>query len=179
MKHDVGLLVAAAGFGTSGPFLRADLTSERAMLATNCSAVVQQTHVFGQRFAERGRGGIVLFGSLVGWQGVPNSAHYAATKAYVQTLAEGIHVSAPGPVKSGFGARANMRMGAASTPETVARETLAALGRRGTVVPGLLRKFLTASLAPLPRSLRTRVMGGVMRGMTAHHDPVVTDRSRA
>jgi short-subunit dehydrogenase len=40
----------------------------------------------------RGRGGIVLLSSIVAFQGAPNAAHYAATKAYVQTLSEGLHV---------------------------------------------------------------------------------------
>src|SRR6478672_3334318 len=118
---DVGLLVAAAGFGTSGPFLDADERAECEMLDVNCRAVLLHSLAFGRRFASRGRGGIVLMASLVGWQGVPFSAHYAATKAYVQSLAEALHVelapqgvdvlaSAPGPVHSGFAARAGMHM---------------------------------------------------------------------
>jgi short-subunit dehydrogenase len=178
---DVGLLVAAAGFGTAGSFITADLATEVSMLELNCSAVLRLSHHFGGRFAERRRGGLILFGSLVGFQGAPRAAHYAATKAYVQTLAEGLHVelvsrgvdvlsSAPGPVGSGFGKRARMQLGAAETPETVARATLAALGRKMTVTPGLLSKFLTWSLMTVPRSLRVRIMGRIMGGMTKHLD---------
>ena len=178
---DVGLFVAAAGFGTSGPILRADLEKERAMLDVNCYAPLAHSVHFGQRFAARGRGGIILMSSLVGWQGTPWAAHYAATKAYVQALAEAMHtelkpsgvdvlVSAPGPVHSGFAAQSDMRMGAASAPEEVAQASLAALGSQTTVVPGLLSKFLTYSLATLPRSVRTLVMGRVMHGMTKHQE---------
>jgi|SRR5579872_148730 len=117
--------------------------------------------------------------SLVGWQGTPFAAHYAATKAYVQSLAEAMHAelkgrgvdvlaSAPGPVNSGFAARANMRMGAAATPADIAKASLAALGRSRTVVPGLLSKVLTYSLVLLPRAARTQVMGQIMRSMTKH-----------
>ena len=175
---DVGLLVAAAGFGTSGPFLDADERVEGEMLVVNCRAVLLHSLAFGRRFARRGRGGIVLMASLVGWQGVPFSAHYAATKAYVQSLAEALHVelaprrvdvlaSAPGPVHSGFAARAGMHMGVALGPADVARATVAALGRRGTVVPGALSKLLSWSLVPLPRWARVRVMGRIMGGMTS------------
>jgi short-subunit dehydrogenase len=178
---DVGLLVAAAGFGTSGSILRADLDQERAMLEVNCYALLTHSIHFGRRFAARGRGGIILMSSLVGWQGTPLATHYAATKAYVQSLAEGMHAelkasgvdvlaSAPGPVNSGFAAQADMRMSAAASPADVARESLSALGRRGTVVPGLLSKFLTYLLAMLPRSARTFVMGQVMHGMTKHQN---------
>ena len=176
---DVGLLVAAAGFGTSGPVLHADLSQERAMLALNCGALFELCVHFGRRFAARGRGGMVLMSSMVGWQGTPFATHYAATKAYVQSLAEGMHAelkgsgvdvlaSAPGPVHSGFAARADMRMTAAASPADVAKISLAALGRKTTVVPGAFSKLLTYSLALLPRVARTSVMGRVMRGMTRH-----------
>jgi short-subunit dehydrogenase len=176
---DVGLLVAAAGFGTSGHFANAALAVEREMIAVNCWAVVSQCRRFGDRFRARGRGGIIMIGSLVGWQGVPNSAHYAATKAYVQTLAEGLHSEyralgidvlscAPGPVRSGFEARAGMRMRTAIDPATVARESLKALGRKSTIVPGWLSKVLTFALVPLPRTVRSWLMGRIMADMTAH-----------
>lgn len=174
---DVGLLVAAAGFGTSGPFLEADLENELDMLNVNCRAVAALTHGFGRRLVARGRGGIVLMSSLVAFQGVPRAANYAATKAYVQSLAEGLRLelaplgvdvlaSAPGPVNSGFAERASMQMSFAQTPEEVARGTLSALGHSGTVRPGFLARFLELSLALLPRWGRVRMMGVVMAGMT-------------
>lgn len=176
---DVGLLIAAAGFGTSGPFLEATLGEELEMLGVNCRAVIELSLHFGKRFAERRRGGIVLMSSIVGFQGTPNAAHYAATKAYVQTFAEALHgelaplgvdvlASAPGPVASGFAARADMKLGAALTPAEVAGPTLDALGRRATVLPGRLSKLLRHSLAPLPRWVQVRIMGSVMGGMTKH-----------
>ena len=176
---DVGLLVTAAGFGTAGDFLDARLEDELAMLDVNCRAVMQLSLHFGKRFAQRGRGGMILFGSLVGYQGTPRAAHYAATKAYVQTLAEALHVelapkgvdvlsSAPGPVNSGFSARADMKMGAAEKPETVVRATLNALGKKMTVTPGALSKVLTWSLMTAPRSLRVHIMGKIMGSMTKH-----------
>src|SRR3712207_9159147 len=90
------------------------------MLDVNCRAPLEMSLSFGRRFAERERGGVVLMSSLVGFQGTPNAAHYAATKAYVQTLAEALHAelaplgvdvlaSAPGPTDSGFAARSEER----------------------------------------------------------------------
>lgn len=174
---DAGLLVCAAGFGTSGAFAEADLAAEQDMLAVNCGATLALAHDFSDRLSKRGRGGIVLMGSLVGFQGVPRAAHYAATKAYVQTLAEGLRAelaprgvdvisSAPGPVPSGFGARAGMTIGSGDSPETVARGTLDGLGRLTTVRPGPTSKLLGWSLAPLPRWARTAILARVMAGMT-------------
>ncbi len=59
-------------------------------------------------------------------------------------------------------------MGRTLKPEDVARSTLAALGRRSTVLPGALSKLLAYSLAPLPRWARVRIMGRVMGGMTKY-----------
>ena len=176
---DVGLLVASAGFGTSGPFLDSNLANELDMLDVNCRAALALTHAFGRRFAARGRGGIVLMSSLLAFQGVPRAAHYAATKSFVQSLAEGLRAelaphgvdvlaSAPGPVQSGFASRADMRMSLALHPRQVSRATLDALGRRTTVRPGWLSKALEASLAPLPRSGRSKILAKVMEGMTRH-----------
>jgi short-subunit dehydrogenase len=176
---DVGLLVAAAGFGTSGPLLDATLGEETGMADLNCTSVLAQAWHFGRRFAQRGRGGVVFMSSLLAFHGTPRAAHYAATKAYVQTLAEGLRVewaplgvdviaSAPGPIRSGFAARARLQMAQALPPEVVARVTLQALGRQTTVRPGWLSKLLGWSLALLPRWAQVRVIAQVMRGMTAH-----------
>ena len=178
---DVGTLVAAAGFGTSGSFIGNQIATELEMIDVNCRAVVALTHHFSRRFAERKRGAIVLMSSLLAFQGVPRAANYAATKAFVQTFAEGLRIelrphgvdviaSAPGPVRSGFEARANMRLGQAAEPSVVASLTLDALGRRATVRPGGLAKLLEAALNPLPRSGRVRIMQAVMGGITRHQN---------
>lgn len=52
------------------------------MAAVSCGAVLALTPVFADAMAARGRGGIVLFSSIVAAQGVPRSANYVATKAY-------------------------------------------------------------------------------------------------
>lgn len=178
---EVGLYVGAAGFGTAGPFVRNSIAQELNMIDVNCRALCALAHPLARLMQVRGRGGIVLMSSIVAFQGVANSANYAATKAYVQTLAEGLAAelrpfgvdvlaSAPGPVDTGFATRADMRMESAATPEVVARATLAALGRRRTVRPGGLAKLLGYGLGMLPRGLRSRILGQIMTGMTRHRD---------
>jgi uncharacterized protein len=185
---DIGIVVAAAGFGTSGPLIDAPLTVEMEMLAVNCVAVLELSWRYARRLAERGRGGLVLMSSLLGFAGVPQAANYAATKAYIQSLAEGLRrelaptgvdviASAPGPVRSGFAARANMQMTAATSPAVVARETLDALGRVATARPGVLSKVLGFSLALLPRPTQVLVLARVMKSMAA--PAPTTDTARA
>ena len=178
---DIGLVVLAAGFGNTGSFLETPLSAELQLLAVNVTAVMHIAHTFAGRLAARGNGGIVLFGSIVGWQGVPGQANYAASKAYVQSLAEGLHdelgphgihvlAVAPGPVNSGFGARAGLSMTSATATDVVATATLKALGRRRTVIPGGRGKFLTAALTPLPRRMRSLILGKVIASMHTRAD---------
>lgn len=175
--RSIGLLVNAAGFGSGGPFLNSNLSNELSMLELNCHAVLSLTHAFAQRFAAQRRGGIILFSSIVAWQGTPYSANYAATKAYIQSLGEALHrelkphnvdvlTSAPGPTASAFADRAGMSMTNPEPAARIAQDTLNALGKRSTVVPGVKGKLLTAALSTAPRSLRVRIMEGIMRGMT-------------
>lgn len=177
---DVGLLVASAGYGTSGHLHLAHLEAEEDLLAVNCGAVLALTHTIARRLVARGRGGIVLLSSIVALQGVPGAAHYAATKAYVHTLGEGLAhelgphgvdvlVAAPGPVASGFGTRARLNE-SGMDPAEVARDILAALGRRTIVRPGRLSKVLGWSLAAAPRRVRTRILARVLAGFAAEHD---------
>jgi short-subunit dehydrogenase len=179
---DIGLVIASAGFGTSGTLTSADLGNEMDMVDVNCRAVLAQAALFGPRLAKRKRGGMVFLSSLLAFQGTPRAANYAATKAYIQTLAEGLRVeweehgvdviaSAPGPIGTGFAARARMNMAQTLPPEVVARDTMAALGRRTTVPPGWLSKLLGWSLATLPRWGQVMVITQVMKGMTQHHQP--------
>jgi uncharacterized protein len=145
----------------------------------NSEAVLSLTHYFAQKMAAQKRGGIILLSSMVAFQGVPYSANYAATKAYVQSLAEalseelkphGVDVlaAAPGPVASGFEKRANMKMNMSLAPAQVGIPILRSLGRKTTVLPGALTKLLVYSLRTVPRWGKVKIMKLVMGGMTLH-----------
>lgn len=174
---DVGLAVLNAGFGHGGPFLDGTPAKDADMLALNCGAVVAGSRVFGRRLVARKGGGLVLVGSILGFQGAPRAAVYAATKAFVQSFAESLEVElgahgvdvlslAPGPTHSGFADRAGMRLGQAMTSAEVADAAVRALGRRGTSFPGWLSKLLRALTGWMPRWAAARVFGNAMAGMT-------------
>lgn len=175
----IGLLINNAGYGTSGLFVASSLPEEITMLRVNCEAVLTLTHHFAQQFRQQQRGGIIFLSSLVAFQGVPYAANYAATKAYIQSFAEALAIelkpygisvlaAAPGPVESGFGARANMQMGKGLRPQQVGIPILRALGKQNNVVPGLLSKVLTYSLRTVPRFIKVRIMQQVMGDFTKH-----------
>jgi short-subunit dehydrogenase len=176
---DVGMLIVSAGYGTSGPFIDSSLHAEINMLRVNGEALFSLTHYYSQQFIQQKRGGIILLSSMVAFQGVPNAANYAATKAYVQSLGEALAIelkpwgvdvltAAPGPVESGFSNRANMQMSMSLKPSQVGVPILRALGRKNTVLPGSLTKILVYSLRTVPRWAKIRIMQKVMLGMTKH-----------
>lgn len=178
----VGLLILSAGYGISGSFIDGSIENEINMLRVNCEALLVLTQYFAKVFAAQRHGGIILMSSIVAFQGVPFAAHYAATKAYVQTLAEGLAAelkpfgvdvlaAAPGPVTSGFGNRADMKMSKALHPEDVGVPILKALGKKSTLFPGALTKLLITGLRTVPRWGKVKIMETVMRGMTQHTRP--------
>ncbi len=175
---NIGLLIVSAGYGSSGLFIHSSIHSEINMVKVNCEALLSLTHYYSQQFVKQQRGGIILMSSMVAFQGTPFSSNYAATKAFVQTLAEGLaeelrpfHVdvlaAAPGPVESGFSKRANMKMSMSMTPSQIGVPILKALGRKSIVLPGFLTKFLIYSLRTVPRWGKVKIMKKVMGGMTS------------
>ncbi|MEM6265702.1 MAG: SDR family NAD(P)-dependent oxidoreductase [Bacteroidota bacterium] len=176
----IGIAILNAGFGTSGKFINANVTEELNLVDLNCKSVLRMAHHFANKMkAQPQKGAIVLLSSMVAFQGVPNAANYAASKAYVQTLGEalalelkpeGIDVlcAAPGPVKSGFAARANMKMDMTLSPEDVGVPILNAIGNKTTILPGFLTKLLVYNLRTVPRWAKVRIMGKVMGGFTKH-----------
>jgi hypothetical protein len=190
---DVGLVIANAGNFVAGPFLHNDLAAELDVLKLNAFVPLQLAHQYGQRFAERGRGAIILVSSTVGAGPAPYLANYGAAKAYVLSLGQALSlefkkvgidllVVTPGPTKTPAVARADgIDFGKLpvpmSAPEKVARTALKNLGRRGHVVVGapnkimdLMGKFL------MPRPVSNRMYGWLIfraldednRGITQH-----------
>jgi short-subunit dehydrogenase len=177
---DIGLVVSNAGAMTAGAFLTRDYRVWQQSLRLNVQAHLALTHHFGQRLAQRGRGGLLLVASTTGLQGVPFAAEYAAAKAYVLSLGEALHVElqqvgvqvtvlSPGATDtpmitaSGFDP-ATMPMKPMSTQQCVAEGLAALSAHRATHIPGYLNRIMAAVL---PRSLATRMYGSMMAKVMA------------
>lgn len=87
---DIGLLVSNAGFGLKGPHEDNDPEMMTDMLQVNCQAPLQLSHRLIPHLKSRGRGGIIITSSVEGLMGVPNSAAYAASKAFTNSLGESL-----------------------------------------------------------------------------------------
>jgi short-subunit dehydrogenase len=142
---------------------------------------MEMSHAYGKKFAAQQKGGMILISSLLGFHGAFGTANYAASKAYVQAFGEAIYFElrrkkvdvltvAPGPINTGFAAAAGMKFSMALQPEDVAKQSIACLGRKITLHPGFLTKFLYFSLSMLVfRNLKVIVMGMVMKTMIKKH----------
>lgn len=178
---DIGLVVSNAGAGMMGEFLDQELRGLEAMAHLNVVAHLGVAHAFGRRLRDRGGGGLLLVSSTAGLQGVPYSANYAAAKAYILTLGEGLNaelesagvnvsVTVPGPTSTpGFHERDDidlsvmpMRPMAASA---VAQGGLRALARGKVVyVPGVLNRVMAwLGRRVFSRRTNTRMFGLIMK----------------
>lgn len=88
---EVGFLVYCAGADPNfEPFLANPIEVAEAMVQRNCMVPMQLCHHFAAPMVERGRGGIVLFGSGAGLAGGANMVAYGATKAFDMVFAEAL-----------------------------------------------------------------------------------------
>jgi short-subunit dehydrogenase len=87
---EIGLLVSNAGFGFKGHFDAGDPGRMSDVLMTNCHAPMLLARAFAPGLRARGKGGIILTASVEGLIGGPYSTVYAASKAFVISLGEGL-----------------------------------------------------------------------------------------
>jgi len=88
---EVGLLLYCPGaVHNSQYFLDQPLALPMRMITLNCTVPVALVHALGPAMRERGRGGIVLVGSLGCFVGSPRTVAYSAAKAFQVTMAEGL-----------------------------------------------------------------------------------------
>jgi short-subunit dehydrogenase len=88
---DIGLLIYNAGSVSHfSPFLDDTLDETMRMVRLGVVAPTKLAHHFGAGMRERGRGGIILMGSMAGYAGAPDEIVYSAGKAYSRMLAEGL-----------------------------------------------------------------------------------------
>lgn len=157
----VDVLVNNAGFGVFGAFDETDLDAELNLIDLNVRAVHVLTKLFLRDFLARGNAAapcrILNVSSMAGFFAGPLFASYYASKNYVTRLSEGvaeelrrkranvtISLLCPGPVPTGFGARAGVSFGLAGTPARAVAEAAVRgmLAGRLYVVPGFSNKIL-------------------------------------
>ncbi|WP_109509166.1 SDR family NAD(P)-dependent oxidoreductase [Nocardioides speluncae] len=88
---EVGLLIFNAGANSYGhDFVDGELSGHAGVIGLNITSQLALTHHFGCLMKERGRGGILLVGSLAGYLGSARQSVYGAVKAFSRVFAEGL-----------------------------------------------------------------------------------------
>lgn len=170
----IDLLINNAGFGSSGDFIDLDPDVETSVVDVNVSAMHRLAHAAGTAMSSRQRGGIINVSSVAGFGPSPKAATYAATKAFVTSFSEALHMElgplgvvvtclCPGLTRTEFQQRANSPVEAVPAGLWQSAEEVAEAGLRGlargkaVVVPGVQNKALRAALKAGPAGLVRRI----------------------
>ncbi|TIC85118.1 SDR family NAD(P)-dependent oxidoreductase [Nocardioides sp. GY 10113] len=141
---EVGLLIYNAGANSYGRrFLDGDLDGFRGVIDLNVTTPLALAHHYGRLMRTRGKGGIVLVGSLAGYLGTPREAVYGGAKAFGRIFAEGFWLEAKEagidvlelvlgltrtPAMERAGLNFDLPGMVVGEPDAIAREGLAAIG---------------------------------------------------
>ncbi len=162
----VDVLVNNAGFGDRASLEEADVTKLQRMIAVNVSAVVVLTRRLVAGMVERGHGGVLNIGSVLGHITQPGVATYAGTKHFIAGFSDALRAEVasagvtvtevcPGPVATEFRAVA----GGGGSPDALridagqcAEEALRGFRRgRAVVYPGRAVRWMMRLVRLLPQ----------------------------
>src|SRR4051794_2199340 len=179
-----GTVAAAAlnaGIGVSGSFTETDLDSDLRLVDLNCRSTVHLAKLLARDMVRAGSGRLLFTSSVAAKAPAPYQATYAASKAFVHFLAEGIRVELadsgvtvtsllPGPTETDFFERGDMldtKLGSMSgkdDPDDVARDGFEALmdGKDQVVAGSWTNAVQSAAATVMP----DRVSAAVTSRMT-------------
>jgi short-subunit dehydrogenase len=166
----IDLLVNNAGLGRFGRLVDNPEAAEHAMIAVNVIAPLVLTRallpgMLARAEATGTRAGVIVVASIVGFGPIAYFTTYAATKAFDLHFAAGLAAEmkgepvdvlalCPGTTATAFFERANApQQPSAHSPERVAKEGLAALGRKTVHVVGATNRLLSFALRYTPLGL--------------------------
>jgi short-subunit dehydrogenase len=176
---NVGLVIHSAVVSIIGDYVELPLEQHRKLVDVNVRSSMEIAYYFCNQFKAQKRGGLILISSASALQGSALVQHYAASKAYILTLAEGlwyemrpygvdvlglmpgstdtpaIHVGDP-----------DLSEAYIMQPREVAVEALEALGRQPSLISGIRNRWSFFLLTRvLSRKRGIEIVGGRLMRM--------------
>ena len=175
------LLINNSGFGSYGPFPEPGLGTTLSMVDLNLRAVVELTGILLPRILAS-RGGVVNVASTAAFQPLPETATYAATKAFLLQWGLALHQElksrecfcltlCPGPTRTAFFSAAGFKKsplgkGFGQSADQVCLAAFRGIAkRRSLVIPGAVNTLLAGLAGVLPRRWIAPVTGRMVRSL--------------
>jgi short-subunit dehydrogenase len=185
--QDLQILVNNAGYSTLRHFADEEIDGQTDMIQVHVAASVRLTHAALRLLRVRGSGAIINVSSVAGFLIAPGSVTYCATKAYLTSFTESLHLElrgsgirvqtlCPGFTRSDFHERLGYDVSGDffrgfMSAEQVVDASLRAL-RRGKVIciPGI--RYKAAAVLPrfLPRRMLYVLVGLYRKTQTRRRD---------
>ena len=176
LERPVEALFANAGRTLGEAFIDQDWREAKGVISTNVTGTAYLLHKFGRDMRERGRGRILITGSVEGYIPGTDQAIYNATKAFLNSFAialrhelagTGVTVTCllPGATDTEIFARGRVKdtalgQGPKSDALAVANTGFNALMRgEESAVHGLSNKIITAASGLIPPGIAARLHG--------------------
>lgn len=186
--RDIGALLLNAGIGVSGAFLDNDLDEELRSIALNINAVLHLSKRLLPKMVARGKGRVLITGSVVSRAPSPYMAVYGGTKAFDLSFGEALRyelkdtgvtvtVLQPGATDTEFFATADMgntrlaERDDKDDPADVARKGFEAMmaGKDKVVAANLKSKLQGVIAGVLPETLKARLQATQIKPGTSKH----------
>ncbi len=180
LNINIDVLINNAGVGASGEFCDMEAEKTIAMLNLNMITLTQLTLLFAQDMKRNRTGKILNVSSTAAFQPAPYLAAYAASKAYVLSLTEALHIElkrygisvsalCPGPTGTNWAEEAGMQSSKMFATGVMTAEQVALKGYKGlmrnkmTIVTGLRNKILSEFVRFFPRKWIVTISGMMVK----------------
>ena len=165
----IDVLCANAGTGCGGPFLAQEPATWRHVIDTNITGTLYLLQKVLKQMVARGRGKILVTGSIAGFIPGPFNAVYDGTKAFIDNIVPALQSELkdiagvtitnlmPGPTDTAFFARADMldtQIGRQekADPAKVAKDGWEAMqAGKASIVSGIANKLQVAAAGVVPQ----------------------------
>jgi short-subunit dehydrogenase len=175
---DLGLIVCNAAQAPIGDFASRDTADLVRVVDVNVRAPLLLLRALLPEMTTRGRGAVIIMTSFTGHLGTPRIAAYAASKAFLRVLGEGLWYElkdrgidvvacSAGAVRTpGYAMAAGNDAPGTLDAERVVNKALRALGRGPVVMPGFVNRVATVFMTRLlPKRAAIAILAGSTEGL--------------